>query len=81
MGKSTKTEIARKLVNFLKDQKQPFYKTQLIDLGMNSRTADEWIELYEIIQSGPKIRKIKLSNNTIYEVIKEKSSDPNNTSE
>ena len=79
MGKSTKVEIAKKLVMFLKNQKEPFYKTQLIELGMNSRTADEWLEMYEIIQSGPKVRKIKMSNNTIYDVIGEKSSLPNDT--
>ena len=79
MGKSTKVEIAKKLVMFLKNQKEPFYKTQLIELGMNSRTADEWLEMYEIIQNGPKVRKFKMSNNTIYEVIGEKSSLPNDT--
>lgn len=69
MGRRTKVEIGRDLVAFLTKQERPFYKQQLIDtMKMNSKTADEWLELYAVIQAGPKIKKIDLPNNVAFEI-------------
>ena len=72
-ARSKKLEIGEKLIDFLNNQKEPFYKAKLLDkesgLGMNSKVAEEWLDLYELFNSGPKIKKMKLNNYSIYEVI------------
>ena len=73
-----KTDIGKSLVEFFNSRAEPFYKTDLTKLeglGMNSKTATEWLELYEIFSNGPKLRRIKMKNNIIYEVIKPESKE------
>ncbi len=71
--RTKKLIIGEKLVEFLNNQKEPFYKSKLTDketgFGMSPKTAEEWLDLYEIFNAGPKIRKIILNKNIIYEVI------------
>lgn len=71
----TKIQIGESLIKFLKNQDCAFTRADLEDLKMNSRTAEEWLELYLMFQGGPKLRKIDMGadssgrNRFVYEVI------------
>jgi len=67
MARRSKNEIGKALVKYIEDQQEAFYKTNLEEIGMNSKTAEEWLELYILFQNGPKVRKITTKNNVIYE--------------
>ena len=74
--RSSKAEIGKKLVDFLGKQKKPFYRAHLKDIGMNSTSAKEWLELYELIRKAPfDIRKIELPDTVAYEVINPESKE------
>ena len=74
MVRRSKIQIMEEFVTFLKKQglKIPFFKSAAVDekLG-NALTVEEWFDLIILAQSAPKIRKIKLENNVLYEVIDE----------
>ena len=73
MARRSKIEIAESLVKFFEEQDKAFYKSKLVeaDLGMNSKTAEEWLELYRIINGGPRIRKIETDKTVLYEVVQD----------
>ena len=68
----TKKEIATALVDFLNKQEKPFFKTDLEEIGLNSKTAEHWLEVYKIMKTGPNIRQIELKKTILFEVIREK---------
>ena len=71
----TKTQIGESLIKFLKNQDKAFTRADLESIKMNSQNAGEWLDLYILFQSGPKLRKIDLGKDSsgrdrfIYEVV------------
>lgn len=75
MPRGTKLQIGEKFIEFLKTQEKskPFYKTELAKAGLgNPKTVEDWLDLYILFKEhGPRLRKIELGNNTLYEIIEE----------
>ena len=69
----SKKEIALALVEFLEKQEKPFFKSNLEEIKMSSKTAEEWLDIYEIFNKGPKIRKIEMEKNVVYEVLRKRN--------
>ncbi|MFX1515674.1 MAG: hypothetical protein ACFFC6_05150 [Promethearchaeota archaeon] len=71
----TKLAIGKSIIQFLKQQESAFTRADLEGLKMNSKTAEEWLELYLLFQRGPTLRKIDLGADTsgrnrfVYEVV------------
>ncbi|NHI94891.1 MAG: hypothetical protein EAX96_20550 [Candidatus Lokiarchaeota archaeon] len=60
------------IFNFIEMQNEPFPKSRLKEIGINPRTAEEWLSLITYIQEQPKIRLIQTEHNTIIEKVEGK---------
>ena len=71
----TKVMIGKSLIKFLKNQDSAFTRADLEQVKMNTKTAEEWLDLYLLFQNGPRLRKIDIGpdssgrNRFVYEVI------------
>ena len=74
MPRRTKTELGRDLIEFLRTKSRPFFKTELENIGMNSKTAEDWLALYLMFQNGPLLRRLEMERAVVYEIVTKKSS-------
>ena len=77
MSKSSRRtlfERAEKIFEIINDEDQPFPKSYLYKAGLNSITAEKWLELITFIQSQPRIRLVKTNKTAIIEKLEKKFS-------
>jgi hypothetical protein len=68
----TLAERAEAIFNFINAQPGPFPKSDLQQIGFSPKTAGNWIQLIEYIQSQPRIRVRKMGASTYIEKIENK---------
>ncbi|MFX1476934.1 MAG: hypothetical protein ACFFCI_02270 [Promethearchaeota archaeon] len=71
--KRTRMDLLNDFLQFLKDRNfSTFYQQELMEgLGISSQTAKDFLELYIKIQSSPKIHKVNVEKNFIFQVLEE----------
>lgn len=75
----TQVEIGQDMVQFFTQRQDLFSLEELMQaLKMNRRTVTDWLELYQIFNQGPAIRKIKVNNHIVYEVLHGEDYTPQN---
>ena len=58
------------MIAFFQKQKNVFSLGELIgELKMDTRTVKDWLSLYQVFSQGPALRKIKVNDHVVYEVI------------
>jgi len=63
----TMQERAEAIFDFIDSQTGIFPKSRLSEIGLNPKTAENWLQLIEYIQSKPKIRLTRSKNTTLIE--------------
>lgn len=58
------------IFEFLEKESQPIFKSQLREVGLDSKSAQKYIDTIEFIQSQPKLIVTKTKNNVIIELEK-----------
>jgi hypothetical protein len=73
-SRRTLIERAEKIFEIINYEDQSIPKSYLYKAGLNSVTAEKWLELIIFIQNQPKIRLVKTNKTTIIEKLEKKFS-------
>lgn len=68
----TLQQRAEQIFKYIDRQPEPFPKSEFKAIGLNPKTAENWIQLIEYIQSQPKIRVTKMGSQTYIERLENK---------
>lgn len=63
----TLQQRAEQIFKYIDKQPEPFLKSEFREIGLNPKTAENWIQLIEYIQSQPRIRITKMGSHTYIE--------------
>lgn len=61
----TLKERVEEIFDYIEKHNQPFPKTKLKELGLGSKSVDNWLDLILFIQQQPQIQLVKVGNYTL----------------
>ena len=68
-SRRTLLERVNAIFKFIARQDDVFPKSRLKEIGLNPKTAEQWLKLISYIQSQPKIRIVQTEHNTLIEKV------------